>query len=93
MKLNIELKKGNVIKYNGVPTYIVDCICEYPIDSSWNKMYLGITKDNKVVSIEECELLEEGLTAMKTSVVCKNIADVQNVLKGFEKIPFSHRLE
>ena len=48
--MNIELKKGNVIKFNGVPTYIVGCIFEYLTDSSLNKIYVGITKENKTAT-------------------------------------------
>ena len=92
MKPNIEIKKGNVIKFNGVPTYIVDCICEYPTNTSWNKMYVGLTKDNKIVSIEESELIgDEGLTGCEIHILCDNIENIQNVLNGFassEPIPF-----
>ena len=90
MKLNIELKKGNVVKFNGVPTYIVDCICEYPTDSSWNKMYIGITKENKIISIKESELIGDDFTGYETSVLCDNIENAQNILNGFaskEPIP------
>ena len=90
MKLNIELKKGNVIKFNGVPTYIIDCICEYPTNSSWNRMYVGITKENKIVSIKESELTEDNFTGYETKVLCDNIENAQNILNGFalkEPIP------
>lgn len=93
MKLNVELKKGNVIKYNGVPTYIIDCVCEYPTDSSWNKMYIGITKENKIISIKESELIgdDKAFTGYESNILCDNIENAQNILSGFtskEPIPF-----
>lgn len=93
MKLNIELKKGNIIKLNGVPTYIIDCVCEYPTNSSWNKMYVGLTKEGKIVSIKESELIgdDKAFTGYESNVLCDNIENAQNVLNGFavkEPIPF-----
>lgn len=92
MKLNIEIKKGNVVKFNGVPTYIIDCVCEYPTNSSWNKMYVGLTKENKIVSIKESELIgDESFTGYESNVLCDNIENAQSILNGFaskEPIPF-----
>ena len=90
MKLNIEIKKGNIVKFNGVPTYIIGCVCEYSTNSSWNKMYVGITKENKIVSIKESELIGDDFTGYESNVLCDNIENAQNILNGFaskEPIP------
>jgi hypothetical protein len=56
-------------------------------------MYVGITKDNKIVSIKEFELIgdDEAFTGYESNILCDNIENAQNILNGFaskEPIPF-----